>query len=177
MTLAGYIDRVDRAEDGSLVVTDYKTGKGSGYDRIPKVGAKALTDSDLVDRGRKLQLVMYALAARQRHGTAQTPVESYYWFVEQGSLHRGAPIDTDAEHRLLEVLDVTVDGIRSGVYPAHPGEEGYFGWGSCGFCAYQRVCPAARGEQWAGSARRPRRAGPMPPWPTPAPSTDEEDEQ
>lgn len=148
VSLAGYIDRVDRTDDGTLVVTDYKTGKGSGYDRIPQVGAKALEDSDLVDRGRKLQLVMYALAARERHGTPETPVESYYWFVEQGSLHRGATIGTDAEHRLLDVLDVTVNGIRSGVYPAHPGEEGYFGWESCGFCAYQRVCPAARGEQW-----------------------------
>lgn len=147
--LAGYIDRVDRTDDGTLIVTDYKTGKGSGYDRIPQIGAKSLDDADLVDRGRKLQLVMYALAARQRHGTPRTPVESYYWFVELGSLHRGAPIGTDAERQLLDVVDVSVDGIRSGVFPAHPGTEGYFGWESCGFCAYQRVCPAARGEQWA----------------------------
>ncbi len=176
VTLAGYIDRIDRTDDGTLIVTDYKTGKGSGYDRIPKVGAKALTDSDLVDRGRKLQLVMYALAARQRHGGSRTPVESYYWFVEQGLLHRGAPIDTDAENRLLDVLDVSVDGIRSGVYPAHPGAEGYFGWESCGFCAYDRVCPTARGEQWAAIRTDPA-AQSYAALAEPAPSTDEPDEQ
>lgn len=172
VTVSGYIDRVDVTDDGALVVTDYKTGKGSGYDRIPQVGAKALADSDLVDRGRKLQLVVYALAARERHGSPETPVESYYWFVEQGSLHRGAPIGTAAEQRLLEVLDVTVDGIRSGVYPAHPGEDGYFGWESCGFCAYQRVCPAARGEQWQRLRTDPA-VQPYAALADPAPSTDE----
>ena len=176
VTLAGYIDRVDRTDDGVLVVTDYKTGKGSGYDRIPQLGGKVLDDADLVDRGRKLQLVMYALAARQRHGTPDTPVESYYWFVEQGGLHRGAAIGTDAERRLLDVLDVTVDGIRSGVFPAHPGDEGYFGWESCGFCPYHRVCPAARGEQW-DQVRTAPAVQPYAALADPAPVTDEEDAQ
>lgn len=176
VSLAGYIDRVDRTDDGTLVVTDYKTGKGSGYDRIPQVGGKILDDADLVDRGRKLQLVMYALAARQRHGTPDTPVESYYWFVEQGGLHRGAPIGTDAERRLLDVLDVTVDGIRSGVFPAHPGEEGYFGWESCGFCAYQRVCPAARGEMWK-HVRTAAEVQPYADLAEPQPASDEENAQ
>jgi len=148
VALAGSIDRVDRTDAGGLVVTDYKTGKDSSYDRIPQVGKRESTGSDLVDRGRKLQLVLYGLAARQRHGGPQTPVESYYWFVEQGSLHRGAEIGSEAERRLLDVVDVTVQGIRNGVYPAHPGAEGYFGWESCGFCAYDRVCSTARGEQW-----------------------------
>ena len=146
--LAGYIDRVDRTADGALVVTDYKTGRGSSYERIPQVGKKEPKDLDLVDRGRKLQVVMYGLAARQTFGDSDTPVESYYWFVEQDGMHRGAPIDSAAERRLLDVLDVSVHGIRSGVYPAHPGEEGYFGWENCGFCPFHRVCPTNRGEQW-----------------------------
>src|SRR5690606_30776825 len=32
----GYIDRVDRSEDGSLLVIDYKTGGRWGYDRMDK---------------------------------------------------------------------------------------------------------------------------------------------
>jgi RecB family exonuclease len=153
--LAGFIDRIDRTDDGRLLVTDYKTGKGGGYDRIPRIDGKAPAEPDLLDRGRKLQLVLYALAARERHGVPDTPVESYYWFVERGSEHRGAPIGAEAEHRLLDVLDVSVNGIRTGIYPAHPGEDTYFGWESCGFCPYDRVCPAARGEQWESTRADP----------------------
>ena len=159
VSLAGFIDRVDRTDDGGLVVTDYKTGKGYGYDRIPEVGKKAPNDLDLVDRGRKLQLVMYGLAARQRCGEASTPVESYYWFVETDGMHRGAPVDSEAERRLLHVIDVTVDGIRSGVFPAHPGEDGYFGWESCRYCPFDRVCPTTRGEQWERLRTRAGRRG------------------
>ena len=35
----------------------------------------------MVDRGKKLQLVLYALAARARHGTEETPTDAYYWFL------------------------------------------------------------------------------------------------
>lgn len=149
VALAGFIDRVDRAVDGTVIVTDYKTGKGYGYDRIPALGAKPPKDPDMVDRGRKLQLVLYGLAAQRDFGHGTAPVEAYYWFVEQGDLHRGGPVDPTAEQRLLEVVDVSVDGVRSGVYPARPGDEDWRGgWENCSFCPYDRVCPTTRAEQW-----------------------------
>ena len=40
----GAIDRVDRADDGSLLVIDYKTGKGLGYRAV---------DNDRLDRGQQ----------------------------------------------------------------------------------------------------------------------------
>lgn len=147
--LAGFIDRVDRAEGGSLVVTDYKTGKGAGYDRIPMVGGISSKEVDLVDRGRKLQLALYGLAARRDFGEETTPVTAYYWFVEQGALHRGGPIDEPVRRRLLDVIDVSVTSARSGVFPAHPGDDAWpSGWESCRFCAFDRVCPTTRAEQW-----------------------------
>lgn len=149
VTLSGYIDRVDRAEDGTVIVTDYKTGKDDGYDRIPSAGATSLKDLDMVDRGRKLQLVLYGLAARRDFGHGTAPVEAYFWFVEQGALHRGGPVDPTAEQRLLEVVDVSVGGIRSGVYPARPGDDHWRGgWENCTYCPYHRVCPTTRAEQW-----------------------------
>jgi ATP-dependent helicase/nuclease subunit B len=149
VALAGFIDRVDRAADGTVIVTDYKTGKGYGYERIPAVGAKLPDDPDMVDRGRKLQLVLYGLAARRDFGHDTAPVEAYYWFVEQGELHRGGPVDPTAEQRLLDVVDISVHGIRSGVYPARPGDEDWRGgWENCTFCPYDRVCPTTRAEQW-----------------------------
>lgn len=156
---AGYIDRIDATADGGLVVLDYKTGAGSGYDAIPE-RAKPKPGADLVDRGRKLQLLLYALAARQLQQTPQAPVEAWYWFVEKGDLQRGAPVGSEDEQRLRSVLDVVVGGIRAGVYPANPGGEtwrsGRSTWDNCRFCAFHRVCPTTRAEQWRQQSQDPR---------------------
>jgi ATP-dependent helicase/nuclease subunit B len=146
---AGSVDRVDVTESGDLVVIDYKTGGGKGYDAIPKLGANPKESDDLVDRGRKLQLVLYAMATRARFSPPTRSISAYYWFVEQGELHRGAAVGSEEEARLLEVLDVTVRGIREGVYPAHPGDwNGWSGWEGCRFCPYDRACASSRGEVW-----------------------------
>ena len=173
VALAGFIDRVDRSEDGAVIVTDYKTGKDYGYDRIPAVGVKLPKDPDMIDRGRKLQLVLYGLAARRDFGHGTAPVEAYYWFVEQGDLHRGGPVDPTAEHRLLEVVDVSVGGVRSGVYPARPGDEDWRGgWENCTYCPYDRVCPTTRAEQWEAVRRAPQ-VQPYADIADPPPATDE----
>ncbi len=146
---AGSVDRVDVTDTGDLVVIDYKTGSGKGYDAIPKLGAAPKESDDLVDRGRKLQLVLYAMATRAHFSPPARSISAYYWFVEQGELHRGAAVGSDEESRLLEVLDVTVRGIREGVYPAHPGDwNGWSGWEGCRFCPYDRACASSRGEVW-----------------------------
>ncbi|MGH3450531.1 MAG: PD-(D/E)XK nuclease family protein [Haloechinothrix sp.] len=151
VAFAGYIDRIDATESGGLVVLDYKTGRGYGYEAIP-THARPDPAADLVDRGRKLQLLLYTLAARQLQGLPDAEVDAYFWFVEQGDRRRGATIGEEHERRLHDVLDVVVAGIRDGVYPANPGNEdwrtGRQGWDSCGFCPYDRVCPTTRGEQW-----------------------------
>ncbi|MGQ0466157.1 MAG: PD-(D/E)XK nuclease family protein [Sporichthyaceae bacterium] len=152
VVFAGSIDRVDSTVGGGLVVIDYKTGRGNGYDAIPKQ-AKASADANLVDGGRKLQLVLYALAARQLHGLPEASVESWFWFVETGEL-RGGPVTHRQEQQLKDALDVVVAGIRGGVYPANPGLETWaFGaqtWSSCTYCPFDLVCPTSRAEQWNG---------------------------
>lgn len=148
---AGSIDRVDARLGDGLVVIDYKTGRGSGYDGIPKQD-KAHDDADLVLGGRKLQLVLYALAARQLHADPTTPVESWFWFVETGEL-RGGPVAAVQEEQLRTALDVAVGGIRSGVFPINPGEEtwrwGGSTWNNCVYCPFDLVCPTGRAEQWS----------------------------
>jgi ATP-dependent helicase/nuclease subunit B len=121
-------------------------GIAPAFDVLP--GVNAGEGADLVDRGRKLQLVLYALAAREaRRDHPPSRVEAYYWFVEQGALRRGAPIGSSEEQRLLDVLDVEVSGIRHGVFPANPGEWDSRGfWKNCGYCPYHRICPSTRGE-------------------------------
>ncbi len=154
----GKIDRVDATEAGGLVVVDYKTGHGYGYDTIPKL-THPDAGADLVDRGRKLQLLLYGLAARQLRGLPDAEVQAWFWFVEQGDLHRGGPITAAQERRLTEVLDIVVAGVREGVYPANPGKETWqtrhATWDNCRFCPFDLVCPTTRVEQWEQSSQDP----------------------
>jgi RecB family exonuclease len=139
------VDRIDRAEDGSLLVVDYKTGKGTSYRPV---------DEDRLDRGRRLQLPIYADAARRAFPGDADPVavDAYYWFVEESGRKawRGGAVDDEVQERFESVVATIVDGIEAGRFPANPGEEGYFGPTHCGFCDYQRVCPTSRVDLWEG---------------------------
>lgn len=66
--LRGIIDRVDARENGELRVIDYKTGGVSGYDK------------QALEKGKKLQIFLYAKAAQDalRLGTV---VEGFYWHI------------------------------------------------------------------------------------------------
>ena len=138
----GSADRVDRLADGTLRVTDYKTGGDYKY--------KGLAD-DPVDRGRLLQLPLYGLAARERFGDDRTPVQSRYWMVAEKSDFRRHEITVDdaTVERLRGVLGTLVEGITAGRFPARPGDEDWRGgWEHCHYCEFDRVCQADRDRAW-----------------------------
>jgi len=68
-SLRGFIDRVDRTPDGRVRVIDYKTAGPSTFNK------------HAVAEGKKLQLPLYALAARDALGLGE-PVEGFYWHVQ-----------------------------------------------------------------------------------------------
>ncbi len=105
----GAADRVDRSRSGALLVIDYKTGRSFS------VGE----EGDPTAAGTKLQLPVYALAARAAFGTASTPVVAAYWFVSTRGDFRWAEVLLDArtQERFDEVLRTIVDGIEHGVFP------------------------------------------------------------
>ncbi len=145
----GAVDRVDRAADGSLLVIDYKTGRSSSYRAV---------DDDRLDRGKRLQLPIYADAARRAlgpHDGTPPPVEAYYWFVEEGGRKawRGGPIDAAVQERFEGVIATVVEGIEGGDFPANPGAGSFFGPENCSYCDYQRVCPTTRVDLWEGVRR------------------------
>jgi ATP-dependent helicase/nuclease subunit B len=141
----GRMDRIDVAPDGSIVVSDYKTGQHSQL--------RALR-TDPVAQGTKLQLVVYALAARalQVHGGT---VRSRYWLV---SLNRVAAcfelqLNERAVARLSEVVGLIVEGIETGVFPGVPGNETFRAnrptFEHCATCDFDRVCPIDRERRWS----------------------------
>ena len=111
---ADSIDRIDRRRDGGLVVTDYKTGKADRY--------KANSRQTRRERGQRLQLPLYALAARDAYGEPETAVRAEYWFTSlRGNFVRlGYDVTEDVLEQTRESLSVIVDGIRDGMFLARP---------------------------------------------------------
>jgi DNA helicase-2/ATP-dependent DNA helicase PcrA len=114
-TVSGRIDRIDRRDDGSVAIVDYKTGK-----------AKDQEDAD-----ESLQLSLYAIAAREK------------WGYEVGALifhnlEESVPVTTvRTQAQLLAArqrVEEAAQSIAAGEFEATPGIH-------CNFCAYRSLCP------------------------------------
>lgn len=118
--IRGVIDRVDRNAEGEVRILDYKTG------------GSHLSKNDLVS-GRRLQLAIYAMGARDALGLGE-PVEGIYWMIrgaKAGALKLGSfRAFTDegvfegpegAMELARRHVDRFVEGVRAGDYaPAAP---------------------------------------------------------
>ena len=102
----GAADRVDRGEHGELVVIDYKTGSQREF--------------------LKLQLPVYARAAREAFGDVDTPVTAAYWYVSarQNFAWSDLPLTAPVERVVDRWLRTIVDGIEHGVFPCAVEEPG-----------------------------------------------------
>lgn len=141
----GYIDRIDVSADGrAALVLDYKTGRADYYKPL---------DDDPIDKGKRLQLGVYSLAARTLAPDAER-VEAAYWFVTTGGGFALAPSghfdvgDAETRQRFDDGLATITAGIRSGAFPANPGPPGLRGPSNCTFCDFNSLCPSGRAEAW-----------------------------
>lgn len=115
-TVTGRIDRMDRASDGSVTITDYKTGRPQSQE----------------DADESLQLSIYALAARERWGYEPERLVLYNLEGNEAVLTRRSAADIElARKKVLE----TADRISTGQFEPNPGFQ-------CRFCAYKNLCPA-----------------------------------
>lgn len=146
----GIIDRVDSAPDGKMaLVVDYKTGGASSYSGLKK---------DPVDRGRRLQLGVYSLAAQKELGP-DAEIKAAYWFITNRgnfALNPSKPVAMDEiKARFTEVVSTIVSGIRSGLFPANPGKESQNSFVNCGFCEFDSICPSRRDSLWTKKKNEP----------------------
>ena len=114
--LHGFIDRVDRAPDGSLRIIDYKTA-----------GPSTFTNKAIAE-GKKLQVPLYAAAAETALGLGRV-TDGFYWHVQHAEASSfklasfeggpGAAIETAKGHAWAAVR-----GARKGRFSPRPPAEG-----------------------------------------------------
>jgi RecB family exonuclease len=142
LAVRGWIDRVDLRSDGTVHVTDYKTGSMWGYGGVH--------DGDPVAHGTRLQLPLYGLAGRAAVGDPARPVRADYWFVtsRQDFAREGFDITDEVIERTKEVLQAIVGGIETGLFPPHPDELSTFFRIGCHVCNPDGLGTAELRKQW-----------------------------
>jgi RecB family exonuclease len=143
----GAVDRVDAFADGRLMVIDYKTGRAwSAFD-----------EDDPLLRGTKLQLPVYALAARAAaDASADAPVEALYWFVGRGEDKRvGYVVDDAIAAEFDRTLREIVDGIEGGCFPSVPEPPGPRFYVACEYCDPDHLGTTDRFREWSRKALAP----------------------
>jgi ATP-dependent helicase/nuclease subunit B len=128
VSFRGKADRLDETEDGGLEVVDYKTGRADQY--------TGLSEAEPTAGGRRLQLGVYALAARAFVARPDAPVRSDYWFVStKGGFKRiGYPVDPDVLQRVATTVGQMVAGIEAGVFPSYPTAASSTPYVDCHYC-------------------------------------------
>ncbi|MCY3921926.1 MAG: exodeoxyribonuclease V subunit gamma [Chloroflexi bacterium] len=145
LPLRGRIDRIDQSDGGDLImVIDYKTGG-----EFPR---KRELEEDPVVGGRYLQLPIYAVAARQllESGVGDV-VRSAYWYITErgGFAFNEVPWSDENSARFGSVVDLVIESIKQGRFPANPGEEYRRTRGRhCAYCSFDAICPAERRRNW-----------------------------
>jgi ATP-dependent helicase/nuclease subunit B len=144
----GSADRVDVGDDGTIHVVDYKTGKSDDF--------RALGPDNPDERGTKLQLPVYGMAARQFVGRPDAAVQARYWFISdrEGFRRIGYAVDDRVLARVGATLATIVEGIERGAFPARPDASGT-PWVTCPYCDPDGLGVADLRRDWERKRNHP----------------------
>ena len=145
--LRGKVDRIDLGADGTLYVTDHKTGRAGRF--------KGLVEADPTAGGTKLQLPAYAAAARPL-GAAGAAVHAEFSFIGPDHPRRVGVTFGDATWPVVgDQLAHIVDGIESALFrPIPEPSQFHLPWVPCSYCDPDGLGTVERYEEFA------RKAGP-----------------
>lgn len=135
----GSIDLVERHPNGQARATDHKTGKAN------------VRRGQLMDGGRSLQPLLYALAAEKLFaGEAEVASARLYFCTSVGGFDElVVPLDGRARGAALQLADTIGQSIAQPFLPAAPDK------GQCDLCDYRGVCGP---YEELRTARKPREA-------------------
>ncbi|WP_431837064.1 PD-(D/E)XK nuclease family protein [Cellulomonas sp. Y8] len=138
--LRGSADKVDIAADGTIYVTDVKTGS--------RRAAEGITPENPLADASKLQLPVYGVAARQRFGQPDTSVRAGYWFVRKEPGRVDLEITSEVHDELSRALDVLSRSIADGLFPQRPPKDADFAWVQCPYCNPDGIGHSTNRERW-----------------------------
>jgi CRISPR/Cas system-associated exonuclease Cas4 (RecB family) len=128
LNVSGAIDRVDRLENGRLVVIDYKTGSRARF------GAR----NGPYDGGRRLQHVLYAAVARLLFD-AEVERAEYHFPTRASENYRAVFERTDLSEGLA-VISGLLDMVAAGSFiPTNDADD-------CAYCDFASVCRVKPGS-------------------------------
>ena len=161
--LRGAVDRIDMTDTGDIVVIDYKTGRSNLYQRLGEApwaiyagaGRRGGPKREALPR---LQLPLYAEAARQMAGT-EAEVIAGYWFVTASEDFRWLPLPLNdlVEAEMQWTLAGICDGIAGGVFPAYPRPRSHPA--HCDYCDADRHRASEVAAQVLRKAQSPEMIG------------------
>jgi RecB family exonuclease len=150
--MVGSADKVDRTRSGTLLVTDIKTGSKKRYQDI--------SPEDPVVGGTRLQLPVYAHAARARFGIRE--VRAQYWFVRKDRGKRvELPLDGHVEAEYGRTLQTLVTAIAAGLFPPKPPDDDDFRWVQCEYCNPDGIGYTELRDRWRRKRQDPALAALM----------------
>jgi RecB family exonuclease len=120
--LHGSIDLVEEHTSGELRITDHKTGKYRGKDRM------------VVDGGAALQPVLYAMALEAGTGRTVAGGRLYYATTDGGYREVDIPLTAQARRLGVEVLEIIDRAVETGFFAPVPREK------ACAWCDFRIVC-------------------------------------
>ena len=137
--LRGIVDRLERLPDGSLVITDYKTG------RSPR---------DNQTKERMTQMMLYAWLCRETFGTKPAALRLMY--VKDAKTITVEPTDQQIsfqEKRTTAVWKAIANSCTTGRFTPQKSAL-------CNFCAFKNWCPEFGGDPDKASIEAPLTLGP-----------------
>ena len=135
--LRGSIDLVERHPSGLARITDHKTGKADAR------------RSQLIDGGKSLQPLFYALAAEKLFaGQAKVTAGRLYFCTSVGGFaERVVPLDESGRAAAAQIAEAIGDAVARPFLPASPDK------GQCDLCDFRAVCGPYEERR---AARKPR---------------------